>query len=118
MEDLLRRLAAHDLDRVLVAEVVGALDRVEGVRLPRVAWVERRVDPALGSVGMRANRVDLADDPDRDALLRGGECGALAGEAGADHQYVMGWHERGLYRAEIRPRSRISDCLGGVSPYH
>ncbi len=40
VEDLLRRLAGHDFDRVLVAEVVGALDRVEGVRLPGVARVQ------------------------------------------------------------------------------
>ena len=31
--DVARRLVAEDLDRVLVAEVVRALDRVEGVRL-------------------------------------------------------------------------------------
>ena len=93
VEDLLRRLAAHDLDRVLVAEVVGALDRVEGVRLPRVALLERGVDPALGGVGVRAHRVDLGDDPDRDALLGGGERGALAGEPRSDHQYVVSRHE-------------------------
>ena len=92
VEDLLRRLAAHDLDRVLVAEVVGALDRVEGVRLPGVAGVERGVDPALSGVGVRADRVDLADDPDRHAFLGGGEGGPLSGEAGADHEYVMGGH--------------------------
>ena len=98
VEDLLRRLAGHDFDRVLVAEVVGALDRVEGVRLPGVAGVERGVDPALGGVGVRADRVDLADDPDRYAFLGGGEGGALAGEAGTDYENVMGWHERGCYR--------------------
>ena len=85
VDDLLRRLAAHDLDRVLVAEVVGALDRVEGVRLPRVVRVERRVDPALRGVRVRADRVDLRDDPDAHAGLGGGERGALAGEAGSDH---------------------------------
>ena len=51
--------------------------------------VERRVDPALGGVGVRAHRVDLGDDPDRDALLGGGEGGALAGEAGSDHEDVV-----------------------------
>ena len=35
-EDLVRRLTAHDLDRVLVAQVVRPLDRVERVRLPAV----------------------------------------------------------------------------------
>ena len=99
VEDLLRRLAAHHLDRVLVAEVVGALDGVVGVRLPGVTRVERRVDPALGGVRVRADRVDLAEDPDRYALLGGGEGGALAGEAGADYEHVMRGHEAGLYRA-------------------
>jgi hypothetical protein len=50
VEDFLRRLAGHHFDRVLVAEVVGALDRVEGVGLPGVARVERGVDAALGGV--------------------------------------------------------------------
>ena len=51
--------------------------------------VERGVDPALGGVGVRAHRVDLGDDPDRDALLGGGQRRALAGEPGSDHQYVV-----------------------------
>ena len=55
----------------------------------RVALLERRVDPALGGVGVRAHRVDLGDDPDRDALLGGGERRPLPGEAGSDHQYVV-----------------------------
>ncbi len=36
VHDLLRRLRAHDLDRVLVAQEVRALDRVIGVRAPVV----------------------------------------------------------------------------------
>ena len=71
VEDLLRRLAAHDLDRVLVAEVVGPLDRVERVRLPRVLRVEGGVDPALGRVGVRAHRMDLRDDADGRAGVGG-----------------------------------------------
>jgi hypothetical protein len=31
---------------------------------------------------MGADRVDLGDDPDRNALFRGGEGGPLAGEPG------------------------------------
>ena len=85
VEDLLGRLAAHDLDRVLVAEVVGALDGVEGVRLPAVALLQRGVDPALGGVRVRAHGVDLGDDPDRDALLGRRQRGPLAGEPGSDH---------------------------------
>src|SRR5262249_59724043 len=61
-EDFVRRLARHDFDRVLVAEVVGALDSVESVRLPGVVGVEGRVDAALGGVGVGPDRMDLADD--------------------------------------------------------
>ena len=106
LQQLLGRLAAHDLDRVLVAEVVRALDGVEGVRLPRVALVERGVDPALRGVGVRAHGVDLADDPDRDPGLGRGERGALAGEAGADHEYVVAGPEgigRGILCIRARP---------------
>ena len=89
VEQLLRRLAAHDLDRVLVAEVVGALDGVERVRLPRVFRVERRVDAALRRVRVRADGVDLREDRDRRPALGRRERGALPGEAGADHEDVV-----------------------------
>ena len=91
LEQLGGRLAAHDLDGVLVAEVVGALDRVEGVRLPGVLRVERGVDAALGGVRVRAHGVDLGDDAHRRAPFGGGEGGALAGEAGSyDEDVVLG----------------------------
>jgi hypothetical protein len=56
-------LVAEDLDRVLVAEVVGALDRVVGVDLGVVLRrvSERRVDATLGRARVRARRVDLRD---------------------------------------------------------
>ena len=98
VEQLLGRLAAHDLDRVLVAQVVRALDGVEGVRLPGVLRVERRVDAALGRVRVRAHRVDLGDDAHGCALLRGGEGGALAGEAGSDDEDVVLGHSVGRAR--------------------
>ena len=89
VKDLVRGLAAHDLDRVLVAEVVGALDGVECVRLPAVSLLQRGVDAALGSVRVRTHGVDLGDDPDRDALLGRRERGPLAGEPRSDHEYVV-----------------------------
>ena len=54
--DVAGRLVAEDLDRVLVAEVVGALDGVEGVDLRVVLGgvPERGVDPALGGAGVRS----------------------------------------------------------------
>ena len=56
----------EDLDRVLVAEVVGALHRVEGVLLRAVLGrvPERGVDAALGRAGVAPRRVELGDDAD------------------------------------------------------
>ena len=100
VQQLVRRGAAHDLDRVLVAEEVRALDGVVGVRLPRVLGVERRVDPAGGRDRVRAHRVDLAHDRHRGALVGGGQGGALAGEARSDDQDVVCWHGGAeLYRS-------------------
>src|SRR5262249_32453888 len=52
---------AHDLDGVLVGEVVAALDGVEGVPLPVVLFDvgQRRAHPALGSAGVAAGRIQL-----------------------------------------------------------
>ena len=98
VQDLVGRLAAHDLDRVLVAEVVRALDGVVGVGLPAVLGVERGVDAARRGVGVRADGVDLAHDPHGGAGVGGREGGALAGQAGADDQDVVAGHcGRGSY---------------------
>ncbi len=92
VQDLVGRLAAHDLDRVLVAQVVRALDRVERVRLPGVLGIQRGVDPAGRRDRVRADRVDLRDDRHGRARLGGGQGCPLAGEAGTDDQNVMGRH--------------------------
>ncbi len=41
--------------------------------------------------------MDLGDDADRRTRLRGGEGGALAGEAGADDKYVVVGHGAAVY---------------------
>ena len=76
------------------------------------AGVERRVDPALGGVGVRADGVDLAEDPDRDPLLGRRQSRPLAGQAGADHQYVVGWHGRD----PIDAKSEEAVGISGRSP--
>ena len=81
---------AHDLDGVLVGEVVAALDGVEGVPLPVVLFDvgQRRAHPALGRAGVAAGRVELGQH-------RGahpGPCldgGAHAGAAGTDDDDVV-----------------------------
>ena len=89
--DVLGRLAREDLDRVLVAEVVGALDRVERVALGGVVGrvPERRVDAALGRAGVAAGRVQLRDDRDVRARVVGLDRGAHACATRADHEYVV-----------------------------
>ena len=89
--DVAGRLAREDLDRVLVAEVVGALDRVEGVRLGAVLGgvAERRVDAALGRAGVAAGRVQLRDHADVGARVVGLDGRAHACAAGADDEHVV-----------------------------
>ena len=82
----------EDLDRVLVADVVGALDGVEGVRLGGVLGgvAERRVDAALGRARMAAGRVELRDHADVRAGVVRLDGRAHARAAGADDQDVVG----------------------------
>ena len=90
--DVARRLAREDLDRVLVAEVVGALDRVEGVRLGVVVGLvpERRVDAPLRRAGVAAGRVELRDDGHARPGVVGLDRGAHAGAAGTHDEHVEG----------------------------
>src|SRR5579863_2940539 len=62
--DRLDRLAAQHLDRILVSEVVAALDGVEHMPFPVVFFhvAERRADAALRRAGVRADGIQLADD--------------------------------------------------------
>jgi cysteinyl-tRNA synthetase len=58
--------------------------------------------------------VDLADDPDRDALLSSCKSGPLPGQAGSDYEDIMGWHGRGLYTGAGRRRSCNRSHGGGA----
>jgi hypothetical protein len=88
--DDLRRLAAHELDRVLVAEPVGALDGVEEVVVPVVLAhvAQRGTDAALRSHGVRARREHLGKNGHVQAGTRQLQRGAHAGAAGADDDDV------------------------------
>ena len=79
-------LSAHDLDGVLVSEVVGAFDRVVGVIVPVVASVfESGVDAPLCGVGVASDGVDFGYDGYVRAVLTGGEGGAHPGQSSADY---------------------------------
>ena len=92
--DVAGRLLGEDLDRVLVAQIIRALDGVEGVRggriLRRIA--ERSVDAALCRAGMGTGRMQFRDDSDINAgPLRLDRC-AHACEARTEDNYVMSNH--------------------------
>ena len=82
--------AAHVFDRVLVAEVVGALDRVVHVPVPVVLGRigERRGDSALCCHGVRARREDLREHRDLELLARELQRGAHARASRSDHDRV------------------------------
>src|SRR3989338_3959884 len=55
--DYLRGFAAHDLDRILVSQIIGALDRIESMFFYRIVFSarripQRRIDAALRGYGM------------------------------------------------------------------
>ena len=92
-DDLVASLAAHHLHGVLVRKVVAALDGVVGVVFPRVATVgQRRIDAALGGVGVAADRVYLGDHSDIHTVLPGSQGRSHAREPGADYQHVVVVH--------------------------
>ena len=81
---------AHHLDRVLVGEIVAALDGVEGVPFPVVVLDvgQRRAHAALGGAGVAAGRVKLGQN--RCAHAGSGLHGRPhAGAAGADDHHVV-----------------------------
>ena len=88
--DDLRRHPAHVLDRVLVAEPVGALDRVVHVPEPVVLGhvAERRADAALRRDRVRARREYLRQHGDAQARLGELQRRAHARAAGADDHRV------------------------------
>jgi len=93
--DVVGRLVAEDLDRVLVPEVVGSLDGVERVRLGivlrRVA--ERRIDAALGRTRMAANGMDLREQRDVGArIVRLNGCAHARAARTDDEDVVLRLH--------------------------
>ncbi len=111
-DQVARRLAGHDLDGVLVAEVVGALDGVEHVGFPGVVVAQGAVDAALGAAGVAAHRVHLGDEGDVGAGVGGRDGGPQAGQAGADDEHVVLGQERSP-SFESKTAARVAAALVG-----
>ena len=79
----LAKLAAQQADGVFLQ-----------AQLVLASVADALVHPASGGDRVGAHGVDLAHDPDRDALARRRERCALAGEAGADDQDVVFGHRQ------------------------
>ncbi len=86
LDDRLDRLAGQDLGRVLVDQVVAALDRVVHVPLGVVFLdvAERGADAALGGAGVRSSRIELGQHRRLDVRAGQLERGPQAGAAGSD----------------------------------
>ena len=84
-------LAAHVLDGVLVAEPVGALDRVVHVPAPVILAhvAQRRADAALRRDSVAAGRKDLGDAGSLESLLGQPQRRPEASSARAYHQDVV-----------------------------
>ena len=87
LDDHVRGLPAHELDGVLIAQPVRALDRVVHVEMPGVGLhvAQAGADSALGAHRMAAGGEDLADDG-RVHAAAGLQSRAHARAARADHQ--------------------------------
>src|SRR3989475_4001947 len=109
LDDLLRTPRDEELDRVLVGEEVGSLDRVERVQLQRIVVPEDRRGPSLGGHRVAPHRVDFRHDGDREVGVRLGrrDRRAQSGRAPADDDDVV----RGPFHD---PRNRV----GRISFWH
>jgi hypothetical protein len=47
IQDIAGRFATHDLNRILIAKILTALRRIEGMGFPGVIFTERGIDTAL-----------------------------------------------------------------------
>ena len=95
-DDRGRRLLAHELDGVLIAEPVRALDRVVHVPAPIIGAhvAERRRDAALRGDRVAARREHLGQAGGRETGLGQSEGGAQSGAAGADDDHIVGVVDR------------------------
>ena len=120
LDDVLGRLAAHHLDGVLVGEIIAALDRIEGMRLPAVGLADGSVDAPLGRAGMAANRMHFGDDGNIGAEACRLKGGAHPRKPGAHYDNVVIGNHEGVVSlkgaATFRTPVRCSCAFHGSAP--
>src|SRR5437867_1971851 len=108
-------------DRVLVREPVAAADRVIGVGIEAVVWLDHRRRPSFSRDGVASHRIDLGDDRDAKLCiaLRNGDRSPKAGPSATNQKdIVVGGLHRSRHRSYIRwdrsqyynPKLRRSSC--------
>ena len=122
LDDRGRRFLAHELDGVLVAEPVRALDGVVEMEAPVVLAhvAERGGDAALRGHRVAARREHLGDAGGRQAGFGQSQRGAQARAAGADHDDVVGViDEFVIFHASLSgqgPARRIANTPATAAP--
>jgi hypothetical protein len=97
-EQLARRLLAHDLDGVLVAEVVGALDVSNACDSQESCGSSAALIPPWAALECEPDRMNLRDDP-TDAPASAAAERRAGREARPNDQYVVLRHAaRSLFR--------------------
>src|SRR5690606_1081540 len=88
--DNLGRFATHELDRILVTQIIRTLDGIEHMPIPVVLGhiPQRSTDPALCGYRMRTRWKYLGQDRHIQSGLRQLQCGAHAGTAGANNHRI------------------------------
>ena len=119
LDDRAGRLLAHVLDRILVAEPVGALDGVVEMEAPVVAVAhvaERRRDAALRRHRVAAGREHLGDRGDLQARLGEAEDRAQARAARADDDDVVGVIDELVIAHAALPSATFSTPNSAAAP--
>ncbi len=103
------RLLAHELDRVLVPEPVGALDRVVHVPAPivRAHVAERGADAALRGNRVAAGRKELGDAGRGKSRLGEAQRGAQPRAARPDHDDVVGMIDELVFGHAAPPNATL-----------
>ena len=89
-DNILAGFLSENLNGVLVAEIITAFHRFEGMVFPVVSPVgQGGVNAALRGIGMTAHRMHFCHDSHRSPLGMRGDGGPHAGQAGPNDEHII-----------------------------